>query len=151
MDDVLEAVRPEISEARPLGKGTLHEPAGGLREEHLAPMCRSSYAGRSIHVDPHVVVAPKNPLPGVNTYPNADVRGLRPVVTGKASLGCHRRQDGVHRSTERNEEGITLGVDLDSPELGDCTPNDPRVFVKDDQESFPELLDEPRGALDIGE
>src|SRR5258705_8451422 len=73
-----------------------------------------------------------------------------PRLRGDGPLDSDRCLDGVARGPEDREERVTLGADLgattaagDSDEL--VVPREQRAVLG------PELLDEPRRALDVGE
>jgi hypothetical protein len=72
-------------------------------------------------------------------------------VGGQASLGDHRGPDRRRGAAERHEEGVAFGADLNASALGDGFAHDRRMLVPDGRVSIAELLEQPGGALDVGE
>ena len=72
-------------------------------------------------------------------------------MIGEGALGCDRAGDGVPRARERVEEGVPLCVDLCAALVAEMLPQEPAVVADDVAVGVPELLEQPRRALDIGE
>jgi hypothetical protein len=107
--------------------------------------------GRPVHIQPHIVVPAQHPLPGVQAHPHPHRPPRRPVVGGQPPLGGHRRPDRPHRATEGHKERVALGTDLHPPAPRDRPAHDRRVLVPDPRVPVPQLLQQPGGALDVGE
>ena len=151
MGDVLQPMLPEIPEGGSLGKGVLHQRPGGVGDDDLPAVGRVGDPSGPVHVDADVVVPSQDTLPGVHAHPHPQQRTGGPVVGGQAALSCHRRPHRPHGAAEHQEEGISVGADLHPAAVGDRPANDRGVFVADRRVPITELLQQPGGALDVGE
>ncbi len=107
--------------------------------------------GRHVHVDADVVVATRHALPGVEPHPDADRRPRGPVVGGQSPLRGDRRLHGRRGAPEDQEEGVSLGADLDPAALRDGPAHDGGVLVPNRRVQLTDLLEQLRGPLDVGE
>ncbi len=116
-----------------------------LGDDDLAAVRGGCDPRRAVHVHADVAVRRHERLTGVDTHSDPD----RP--TFELPLRIARGGGGVGRSRKGDEEGITLGVDLDavvSPEgLADRTP----VLVQETRVGGAVLLKQARRPLDVGE
>ena len=147
---VLEAMLAEVSQARAGRHRAADERAGRLRREDLAAVGGRHDSRRPMDVDAHVDAGGQLSLAGVDADADLDVGASRPRLRGDRPLNADRGLDGVSGGPEDREERVTLGADLgaaagtgDPDEL--VVPREQRAVVG------PELLDEPRRALDVGE
>jgi len=149
--EVLEPMPAEVSERHPSGQGMLHEASGGRRDQHLPAVAGLGDPGRPVHVKAEVVVPAQDSLPGVQAHPDPQGTLHRPIVGGQAPLGGHGGLDRPHRATERHEQGIAFGADLDAAAFLDGVTHDRRIGVSDRHIAVAQLLQQPRGALDVAE
>ena len=107
LEHVLQPMRPQITQRHPV------EQCGGrLRNKHLATMPRSHDPGRPVHIHPHILRRHRQRLPGMHTHPHPQPTLVRPHHRRQALLRLTRSRDRLTRSLERNQEGVTLFVDL---------------------------------------
>jgi hypothetical protein len=149
--DVLQPVVAQVAEGGPLRQGLLHQPPGGLGDQDLPAVAGSSDPGGPVHVHADVVVSAQDALAGVQAHPHPYPGGGGPLVGGEAALGVDRGPDRPHRAGERHEEGIALGADLHAAARLDGLAHDRRVLVPDRGVPIAQLLQQPRGTLDVGE
>jgi hypothetical protein len=69
----------------------------------------------------------------------------------RARWAGHRGPDCRHRAPERHEERIPLSADLDAACLGNGSAHERRMLVPDRHIPVARLLQQPSGALDVGE
>jgi hypothetical protein len=72
-------------------------------------------------------------------------------VGGQAPLGGHSGLHSLHRAPEGREERVPLRADLDPAALVDGPAQDGGVIVQDLRVQIADLLEQARGALDVGE
>jgi hypothetical protein len=144
--DVFQAVVAEVTEGGAVGEVVLDERPGGVRQQDLAAVAGRRDPGGPVDVDPPVVVPARSALPGVEPHPDPDL-GI-----GEIALGGHGRPDGADRRGEHHEEGVAFGPDLGAAAGGDCPPHDLGVGILELLVAIAaELLEEPRGPLDVRE
>ena len=112
VQDVLEAVHPEVEQGRARGK-----PAGdalGRRpaQHDLAAVCRRGHARRQVHVEADQVVLEGFGVAGVQAHPHAHRHPLAPRVRVEALLALGRRGHGVRGRPEHHEEAVALRPEL---------------------------------------
>jgi hypothetical protein len=138
--DVLEPVLPEIGEVR------VDEGRGRRRQDHLAAVTCRGDSRSEVDVVPDVTLVGHERSPGVQTHPDLDRSGSERL----GESGGGRQRSGRRREGE--EEGVSLGIDLDAP-LG-------RARLPDQQPVLGECLgvglrsqlaQELRRALDVRE
>jgi hypothetical protein len=56
-------------------------------------------------------------LAGVETHPDANLHSVAPGVRSERPLRCNGGRDGVSRTGEGDEKGVSLRVDLDAAAL----------------------------------
>ena len=108
LDQVLQAMLAEVDQGdiAGLGKG---DGLGG--DEDLAAVSDRCDARRPMDVDADIALVGAERSAGVDTHPNADRSTLE---RGPRRVG---RRQAVGRIGEGEEEGVSLGVDLDAAEL----------------------------------
>jgi hypothetical protein len=136
---VLQPVQAEITD---IGAG---EVSGRLREQHLAAVARRGDPSRPVHVQADVILAVRQRLPCVQAHPHLH-RAAR-----QCALCSSGGRDGRGGARERDEEGVALGVDFDSVMLAPCLAEDAVMLGEHRRVPIAELLQQPRGPLDIGE
>ena len=125
---------------------------GGVRDEHLAAVCRGADSRSSVDADPDVPLGCGNRLGGVDPHPDPDLPAIRPGVRAKPALGVDRRAHRIIGTVEGDEEGIALGVDLDPAGCGDALANQPSMLLQHLPIAFrPDLTEQPGRAFDVGE
>ena len=55
LEDVFQAVFPEVAKMRSSRQRVLDERPGGLGNDQLAAVCRTRDPGRTVHVHPHII------------------------------------------------------------------------------------------------
>ena len=140
-DQVLQTVLAEVAD----GRVRLEEPTRRLGEDDLPAVGRRGDPRRAVDVDPHVALVRDDRLAGVDSHADADRAPLERLTP----VGC--RGDRVGGSGERDEEGVTLRVDLDAAVPRERLPQRAAVVVEEVCVSRPVLLEEPSRALDVRE
>ena len=121
------------------------EVACRLREQDLATMACCRDPCRAVNVDANVALVGYDWLSGVQANPNPDRRVRQRL------LRLHRRCERVLRTRKGDEEGVPLGVDLDSSVVHKCLPQKAPVFSERIRVPVPELLEQPRRPFDVRE
>ena len=151
MREVLQPVAAEIAKSNAARKIVLHEGARGAGEDHLPAVRRRRDARRRVDVDAEVVVASEHALAGVQTHPHPEGSPVAPRVLREAVLSGGRGAHGRGRTRKHREERVALRADLDAVAPRDRGAEDLRVVVLDVPIALTELLEQARGALDVGE
>jgi hypothetical protein len=106
---------------------------------------------RAVDVQPDVVIAEHRGLTGVEPHADFHCDAIRPWMRSQRSLRCHRRLNRRAGGWKDDEERIALGADLvaagsakDATEQLTLGPQHIGISVL-------QVLDEPRGAFDVGE
>ena len=139
--EVLQAVATEIAQ-----RLIVDERGGRGREDHLAAVGEGRNAGAAVDVDPDVALRGDARRAGVEAHPNRDRPRRERILAGG------RSGDGAGSGWERDEEGIALRVDLDTPLGGERVTQHPAVIGE--RVRVPggaELPQEAGRALDVGE
>jgi hypothetical protein len=76
---------------------------------------------------------------------------MDPSVRIERHLGCHGRFDRLIGIRERYEESIAFGVNDHTSVRGPDGPQQPIVLGQNIPVEIPDLVQQPRGALDVGE
>jgi len=126
-------------------EGAFHLVSGRLREEHLAAVPRSHHPCGAVDVHADVVAVGDDRLAAVDSHPHPD------TDLGKGVLRGDRGLNGIGRSLEGGEERVATGIDNDATVLGDCRTHDAVVLCEERGVVVSELVQQPRGALDVGE
>src|SRR6266540_620999 len=90
-------------------------------------------------------------LAGVETHPDANLHSVAPRVRGERPLRCNGGRDGVPRTAEGDEKGVSLRVDLDAAALGERRPKKTAMFGKHVAVVLPQPFDELGRAIDVRE
>ena len=102
-------------------------------------------------VEAGVQIAGDEGLAGVNADPYPD-RFALPCVPGRAPLGIRRRQHGRARIGEGEVKGVAVHLHLDPAMSGDRLAEEAAVVLERPHvDLLAEILQQPRGALDIRE
>ena len=138
--EVLQAVLAELhhlaSDERP----------GRRRQHDLAAVARSGNASGTVELAPGVALAGQLQLARVQPHPHR--YGAR--RERRLTICCGRER--LDRIGERVQECVPLRVDLDAPVLGNSATQEQAVLGQRLNIAFlPELLDQPRRALDVSE
>jgi hypothetical protein len=99
----------------------------------------------AVHVHPDVALIGQQRLARVQTHPHAQ-RSSR-----KGLLGLRGGCEGITGACERDEERITLSVDLDPVVPGERLPQHPSMLGQRLGICLSELREQPGGTLDVGE
>jgi hypothetical protein len=110
--EILEPVLAGVPERDVLRQLVGDELVRGARDQHLPAVSGGADPRRAVDVQTDVVVVSDLRLARVDADAHADVDTLRPVLGRERPLRAHRGGDGVARPRERDEERVTLGVDL---------------------------------------
>src|SRR5213078_3196028 len=98
-----------------------------------------------------VAPARQTRLAGVETHADANRRAVAPGVRGERPLCRNGGRDRVSRTFERDEEGVSLRIDLDPAVLREATPKKATMLGKHVAVLLAQPLDEIGGAVDVGE
>jgi hypothetical protein len=142
---VLEPVLSEVDQRVLRREVVLHQLSRGLGKEHLAAVPGSGEAGPSMNVHPGVAFCGSERLAGMNSHPHPH------RSRDESALGIGRGSDGICGSGESDEKGIALRVDLDPAVLSESASQDAPVLGEDVRVPLPELVEQPRRALDVRE
>ncbi len=138
---VLEPVLAEVAE-------TIRADQGGRRgrDQHLPAVAARGDAGGPVHVHPDVASVGQVRRAGVDAHADPD------RACGKALERRGRRLERSGRSRERDEERVTLRVDLDTP-LGAERLTQEAAMLRQSVgvRVGAELVQQLRRALDVGE
>jgi hypothetical protein len=121
------------------------EVVGRLGDDDLPAVARSGDPCRSVDVDPDIALVGDDRLAGMEADPHPDRPGLERLLT------VRRRRERVFRAGERHEEGIALGVDLDTVVAGERFAEDSPVIGQRGSVSVAELAEQAGRPFDVGE
>src|SRR2546423_13074309 len=96
-------------------------------------------------IDADVALLGHERLAGVDSHSHADRAGPEGALAGL------RGGEGVLRARERDEEGVSLRVDLDAAVTLEGLPQHAAVLGEDVRVSIAQLLQQAWRALDVGE
>ena len=148
--DVLEPVGAELAH-RHASDLILDQLAGCVRQHDLTAVCHGSDSGRPMDAETHVSLIPDHGLARVQTHTHPHLAALGPPVLRERTL---RHDCGSQRrigTPKGEEEGVSLGVDLPAAALLRCCADDPLVLGENLAVALPEVLEQPRRSLDVGE
>jgi hypothetical protein len=134
-------VLPEVEKLQ----ARVEEPLRRLREQNLPAVPGAHDPRRSVHVDAYIALVRNDRLAGVDADPNPH----RPIC--EFSLDVHRRGDRVARTRERDEERVPLRVHFEPAVASERGTHDAAVLREHVGVALPELVKQPRGALDVRE
>ena len=141
----------ERVDRHPVGKCAPDQGPGRLRQEYLATTPDGAEPGSPHHVDAEVPLAADSRLARVQPHPDADRVPVGPVMGRVESLRLDGRRDGVARPWEREEEGVTLRVDLDATAFAEARAHQSPMRVQDIAVAVAERLQQGGRALDVAE
>src|SRR5882724_2926959 len=104
-----------------------------------------------MHTEADIPIVADDWLAGVQTHADPDRRTVRPLVLRERVLGRNRGLDGLLRASEREEERISLTIDLAAVPRLDSLTQDPSMLGKHIDVAIAELPEQPRRSLDVCE
>ena len=108
-------------------------------------MTRSRNASRTMHIDADVAVLGDERFSGVETHAHAD------RTIGERVTAFGRGRQRLPRLRERDEERVALRVHLEAAVPREGVTQHPPVLRQHLRVGVPELVQQPRRALDVGE
>jgi hypothetical protein len=144
-------VAAEVAELDPSREIVLHQRPGRLRDHDLAAVCRGTDPRGPVDVHPDVVATDETRLSRVRPDADSYLAAIRPARSRQASLAFGDRGNGGWRITEDHEERVALGPHLETVVPAERTAQDSPMDAEDVGPSRPELVDESRRALNVGE
>src|SRR5207248_8805459 len=90
-------------------------------------------------------------LSGVDAHPHLDFDLAGPRVRNECRLALHRGEDCFTRTEERNEEGVTLRIDLVAAVRLPRAAKQPLMLRENRVIPVAQCLHQPSRALDVGE
>ena len=127
------------------------EGAGRLREHRVPALCELAEPGGLDDVEPEVALGSHRRLAGVQADPHPDGHALGPRSQAVRPLDLDRSEDGVARAREREEERVTLSVDLDAALGAEATADDGAMPFEHVRVPLAEPPQQVRGRLDVRE
>ncbi len=139
--EVLQAMATEVTQ-----RLILDERCRRGREDHLAAVGEGGHASAAMHVDSDVALGRNARCARVKTHSHRD-RPDRERLLGR--VGC---RNGSGCRGERDEEGVTLGIDLDTTLGAECIAQHTAMLGKRIRVATgAELPEQPGRALDVRE
>ena len=102
-------------------------------------------------VEPEVALLADGGLTGMEPHADTDTLAVRPRVLFVPALRLDGSHGRVARTSEREEERVTLCVDLDAAVGAERLAHDPPVVGNQGGVGVPEPLEQLRRALDVAE
>jgi hypothetical protein len=90
-------------------------------------------------------------LAGMDAHPNANRSAARPALLSERTLALRRRENGVLRPLERDEERVALVVDLDATIGLERPPKEAVMLGQQGRVVATQRLEQASRALDVGE
>ena len=107
--EILEAVHPEVGQARVLGQPVDDEPRGRVRYEDLIAVPDGAQPSAADHGLAEVVAfVAQLRLARVDRHAHVEVAALGPLLTEEPSLRVDRGGDGIGRACERRDDAVAL-------------------------------------------
>jgi hypothetical protein len=106
---------------------------------------------RAMHVQTDVIILTDLRLAGVDAHPHANVDALRPTLGRQRPLRADRSGDRVARPHERDEERVTLSVDLPAVVLVERRAQQALMLAKHRRVAAAQPRQQPRRTLDVAE
>jgi hypothetical protein len=100
---------------------------------------------RLVHIDAHVAFARDERLPGMHPHSHTNRTDLESFLT------FGRSSNRIARTRKRNEERITLRVDLEASVPNEHLPEHTPVLGQRLRVPVAEFVQQPRRPLDVGE
>ena len=104
-----------------------------------------------MHVQTEVPIGDPAGLTRVQPHAHADGERLGPVVRRQGALPLRCRPHRVAGAGKRDEEGVTLRVDLHAACVRERVPEQSTLCLEGLSVVLPERFEQPRRALDVGE
>jgi hypothetical protein len=104
-----------------------------------------------VHVEPGVVAVGDHGFSGMKAHADLDRGAVRPRKRRQRALPGYRGGSGSLRAREHDEEGVALGVDLDTALGRECGTKKAPVLVPQQRLTIADLLRQPCRSLDLGE
>ena len=121
-------------------------------EQHLASVSGGTDAGGPVHAQAHVAFPAQLGLARVQAHAHLDLHPFGPGVRGQVALRIDSRGQGVGGRAEGDEERVALRVDDASLVSGESGTQKLRMLGENLVVAVaPQLLEQGRRALDIGE
>jgi hypothetical protein len=131
-----------VAEPNVPGQGRLDKGASRFGQEHLAAMSGRRDASRTMHVDPHVVVAAQLAFAGVEPHSHQERAIVWPVRGSQLPLRIDRGAHRTKRRRKNRKEGIPLRGHLCSAVCVDSAPQDGVMGLEGRPKSVAKLLHE---------
>ena len=112
--DVLQLLTTKVAKCCPAGEVIADEHARGFGQEDLPAVPGGADARRADDVEADVALVADGRLARVESHSHLDRVAVRPVVGSEGALRLNRAGDRISRPLEREEERVTLRVDLAS-------------------------------------
>lgn len=149
--EVFELVSTEVAEMSVGRKLVLDELARRIRDENLSAVSHRPDAGRPMDAEADIALAGGPRLSRVQAHSHAHPQVLGPGVAFERALRIDRARDGIAGTGEGDEERVSLHVDLPAAMCLEAVAEDALMVGEDLVVASPQLLEEPRGALDVSE
>ncbi len=151
MAQVLKAMFAKVEQCHPFGQILLDQIMSPLGQDYLATVCGGGDACGTMDVDAHVKFGSADlRLPCVQTHTDTHLDTLCPLMSSQRALSLDGRMESIPGAGKRNKESIALIADHASMvRLADLLHQLP-VVSEQGREIFAQLLQEPRGAFNIG-
>jgi hypothetical protein len=149
--EVLEPVLAEVPERDVARQLVGDQLARGAGDQHLSAVAGRADPRGAVDVQPDVVILSDLGLAGVDADPHADVDTRGPTLGSERPLRAHRGGDRVARPRERDEERVTLGVDLATVVLVERRPQQALMLGEHLGVAVRQPRQQPRRTLDVTE
>jgi hypothetical protein len=149
--EILQPVFPEVLHRGARRQNVVRQLSCGLREQDLPPVGGCADSRCPVDIEAEVALIADHRLPGVDADPHAKLDAARPRLSGEPPLCVHRRCERVPSPREYDEERVALGVDLVTLGVPERGAQEPAVRCQHLAVAIPQLADEHRRALDVGE
>ena len=149
--DVLQPMAPEIAEDDSRRQVVLDQLACRVRDEYLSAVTHCADPGGAMHANARVALLADDGLARVNAHSHLDGSFFGPRMGGELALRFQGGCDRVARSAERDEEGISLCVDLVSVMICARGTQDHLMFRERSLIPLAEGLHQVCRAFDVGE
>ena len=141
----------EVANGHVIRQLILDEVAGRARQQHLSAVASRTDAGRAVNRKANQARLRGRGLAGVQPHAHAKHQSVWPRMRSKCPLGGDYRPDRIFRTTEGDEEGIALAVQLLTAPLPKRGPQQPVVIGKQRPVAAAQFLQQPSRPLDVRE
>jgi hypothetical protein len=115
-----------------------------VSETRICPPFAAAPIRAARTVEPEVALVADRGLARMQPHPHLEFDAVGPVVRRERALRGDGRRDGVAGTREREEEGVTLAVDLMPTGSRTAVAHDPAVLGFDGCIVVDQLLEQPR-------